>query len=272
MWGAGGKSENAPDWLVQAVNDGTADEKLAAAGYTPEQRRNAIASIESQGSGDYGALGAWTGDPEEGRDRAYGRYQVMGENIPVWAEQYLKKSGVTPEMFLADPQLQDQLFDAVYGDYVAKHGERGAASMWFTGRPDEPEVTDANGKLYGKTYADRYMAALGEAPGATTGGMVTGATSPTQSETPSYTPGVTPFKPAVTRDLDKYNAALTSGIGGLGGGSKAGQLPGRSQVPQGALRGMPLPPMAVGDTSAGDQLRQQLAAAVARLNSGKLFG
>ena len=60
------------------------DAEMKAAGYTPEQRRDAIASIESKGAGDYGALGAWTGDPEEGRDRAYGRYQVMGSNIGPW--------------------------------------------------------------------------------------------------------------------------------------------------------------------------------------------
>ncbi|MEM7318838.1 MAG: hypothetical protein AAF408_07425, partial [Pseudomonadota bacterium] len=51
----------------------------APATYQPEQFRDAIASIESAGSGDYSAVG-----PETGKGRAYGRYQVMDFNIPQW--------------------------------------------------------------------------------------------------------------------------------------------------------------------------------------------
>ena len=70
--------------------------------YLPEQRRNAIASIESQGSGDYKAIGPITN--RQG-NRAYGRYQVMASNIPAWTKQALGQE-MTPDQFLASPEAQ----------------------------------------------------------------------------------------------------------------------------------------------------------------------
>jgi uncharacterized protein (TIGR02594 family) len=224
------------------------DQQMQAAGYTPEQRRNAIASIESAGSGDYAATGPWTGDPEEGRDRAYGRYQVMGKNIGPWAEQYLKQSGVTPEQFIKDPALQDKLFDAVYGGYAQKYGERGAASMWFTGRPDEPAVSDVNGKLTGKTYADRYMEALGATP------QVTHPPNPTVGK-----PDVASAAQVAT-DKDKWGKAFSGAATGyadlrapvLGANGNAPQLP--AQAPMAAA---PMP--FVAESQVDENRRNQLA-------------
>lgn len=231
------------------------DAQMEAAGYTPEQRRNAIASIESAGSGDYAALGSWTGDPVQGRDRAYGRYQVMGSNIGPWAEQYLKKSGVTADQFLKDPALQDQLFDAVFGGYAGKYGERGAASMWFTGRPNEPNVTDVNGKLYGKTYADKYMAALGAPGGASPGG---GAT--TASASPYALP------PAGKDKKDSALAAMAKA--GMSMGNQPWQMPQIEPTPGAARVDQPATPLI--DPQQAEARRQQLASVLARLNQGSL--
>jgi hypothetical protein len=84
----------------------------------------------------------------------------MGENIRPWSREYLGRE-ITPEQFLASPELQDQLFDLVFGGYVKQHGLRGAASKWFTGSADEPERSDVLGKYTGKTYADQFVAGLG---------------------------------------------------------------------------------------------------------------
>jgi hypothetical protein len=93
--------------------------------------REAIASIESRGSGDYAALGPVT---RKG-DRAYGRYQVMGANIPAWTEEVLGRR-MTPQEFVASPEAQDAVFDAKFGGYVEQYGSpEEAASVWFTGRP-----------------------------------------------------------------------------------------------------------------------------------------
>ena len=114
--------------------------------------REAIAAIESRGSGDYGALGAQTGG-----DRAYGRYQVMGNNIPSWSQQALGKT-MTPDQFLADPASQDAIFNNIFGGYVEKYGNpQDAASVWFTGRPQSRGggATDVNG-MSGNGYVDKF--------------------------------------------------------------------------------------------------------------------
>jgi hypothetical protein len=84
--------------------------------------RDAIASIESAGSGDYSAMGPQT----KSGDRAYGRYQVMGANIPNWTKDALGQS-MTPEQFLASPEAQDKVFDHRFGGYADKYGPDGAA-------------------------------------------------------------------------------------------------------------------------------------------------
>ncbi len=114
--------------------------------------REAIAAVESRGSGDYGALGT-----PAGGDRAYGRYQVMGANIPAWSKQALGRS-LTPEQFLADPAAQDAIFNNIFGGYVEKYGTpQDAASVWFTGRPQSRggSATDVNG-MSGNGYVDKF--------------------------------------------------------------------------------------------------------------------
>lgn len=93
--------------------------------------REQIAAVESRGSGGYSAVGPQTASG----DRAYGRYQVMGNNIPEWSQAAIGRK-LTPEQFLADPQAQDAIFDYKFGEYVKRFGNpQDAASAWFTGRP-----------------------------------------------------------------------------------------------------------------------------------------
>ena len=68
-------------------------------------------------------------------DRAYGKYQIMGNNIPSWSKEVLGQS-ISVAQFLANPQLQDQIAAAKIGQYIKKYGTvEDAASMWFSGRP-----------------------------------------------------------------------------------------------------------------------------------------
>ncbi len=89
--------------------------------------RQAIKNIESSG-GNYGALGPVTASG----DRAYGAYQVMGNNVPSWTKSALGYS-MTPSQFLGSPSAQDAVFDKVFGGYVGKYGPSGAAQAWFGG-------------------------------------------------------------------------------------------------------------------------------------------
>jgi hypothetical protein len=90
---------------------------------------NAISGIES--SGRYGLQGPVTGSG----DRAYGKYQVMGNNIGPWTKQALGRE-MTPQEFLNDPDAQDAVFKHQFGNNVDKYGSpQEAASVWFSGRP-----------------------------------------------------------------------------------------------------------------------------------------
>jgi hypothetical protein len=92
---------------------------------------NSIAGIESAGSGDYRAVGPRTSSG----DRAYGRYQVMGNNVGPWTEKHYG-TRLTPQEFLANDAAQDAVFAGEFGSYVDKYGNpQDAASMWFSGRP-----------------------------------------------------------------------------------------------------------------------------------------
>src|SRR3954462_12004125 len=123
-----------------------------------EKWRQGISNIESGGpAGNYKALGQ---EVNRQGDRALGRYQVMASNLPSWSKQVLGKE-MTVDDFLNSPAAQDQIFDSMFSSYVNKYGERGAASMWYTGSPKEPPTTDINGKLTGKTYTDKFIDFLG---------------------------------------------------------------------------------------------------------------
>lgn len=129
--------------------------------------RAAIASIESAGQKDpYRALGPMTRG-----DRAYGKYQVMGNNIPSWTQEVLGRR-MTPQEFLADDAAQDAVFDAKFAQSIAKYGSpEQAASVWFTGRPISPgsqKAQDVTGTS-GSKYVQRFSQALQRGPSGTTG-------------------------------------------------------------------------------------------------------
>jgi len=113
--------------------------------------RDAIAAIESRGSGDYSALGPLTKG-----DRAYGRYQVMGANIPQWSQEALGRT-ISPQEFLNDPAAQDTIFNTRFGGYLKNHSPQDAASIWFTGRPvaqggSARDVTGTSGNQYAAKF------------------------------------------------------------------------------------------------------------------------
>lgn len=127
---------------------------------SPNTYRDAIASIESAGSGDYGAVGPT--HPKMGR--ALGRYQVMEANIGPWSQAALGRA-VTPDEFMADPKIQDAVFDHQFGQYVQKFGPEGAAQAWFggPGGVGKTDRKDSLGTSVGE-YGQRFVKATGGAP------------------------------------------------------------------------------------------------------------
>jgi hypothetical protein len=117
--------------------------------------RNGIAAIESDGSGGYEAVGA----THEEYGRALGRYQIMEANIPQWSKAALGRE-VSVDEFMANPAIQDAIFDHRFGQYVEEHGEEGAARAWFGGEGGINNVngSDVHGRLtigdYGSTFVN----------------------------------------------------------------------------------------------------------------------
>jgi len=118
----------------------------------------AIAGIES--GGKYDALGPST----RTGDRAYGKYQVMGANIPEWTQAALGKQ-MTPQEFLTNPDAQEAVFKQRFGQYVDKYGPEGAAKAWFAGEKGmkNPNARDILGTTV-QGYADKFNKAIGGAP------------------------------------------------------------------------------------------------------------
>ena len=125
-----------------------------------------IAKKES--GGNYGAVG-----PATRGDRAYGKYQVMGANVPQWTREALGQS-MTPLEFLHSPQAQEAVARAKLGSYMQQYGPVGAANAWFTGSPHpNPKSADVLGTT-AANYASQTTAGIPNTvthappPGATT--------------------------------------------------------------------------------------------------------
>lgn len=119
--------------------------------------RGAIASIESAGSGGHAAVGPT--HPELGR--ALGKYQIMEANIGPWSREILGRE-ITADEFMANPALQDAIFDGKFGQYVQQYGPEGAAQAWFGGPGGVGKLDrkDSLGTSIGG-YTEKFRNALG---------------------------------------------------------------------------------------------------------------
>lgn len=117
---------------------------------------NAIAQIES--GGDYGTVGPTT----KTGDKAYGKYQVMGSNVPSWTK-IATGTSMSPSDFLKDPDAQDQVFNTYFGGALNKYGNpQDAASVWFSGKPYAQGQDKSDGYNTGKDYVSKFNAALAQ--------------------------------------------------------------------------------------------------------------
>lgn len=123
-------------------------------------RRAAIGGIESNVRGDpYQAVGSVTANG----DRAYGKYQIMGRNIPQWSQAALGRAVSVPE-FMSSKAIQDAIFDHRFGGYVRNYGEEGAARAWYAGEKGMKNLnaTDIHGRLNVQQYGQDYLRRLGQ--------------------------------------------------------------------------------------------------------------
>jgi len=129
-----------------------------------EQFFRAIAEQES--GGRYNAVGV-----EVRGDRAYGKYQVMGNNVPSWTRTYYGRS-LTPQQFLNNPQAQEAVARGVLKSYYKKYGPRGAASAWYSGNPNlDMSTRPQSGGPSIKDYVDQVIRRAGGMPSTPTEGI-----------------------------------------------------------------------------------------------------
>jgi len=165
-----------------------------------EQYRNAIGTVES--GNDYAALGPVT----DSGDRAYGRYQVMGNNIPEWTKRHLG-TAMTPEQFLADKAAQDKVFDGETSAAYKKHGNLDdVTSTWFSGRP----VAQAGNASDGYNTVPQYLSKVNKVLGAPSGPAAINAAA---GIPPSPGPGA--MTSAFAKTGDDNTGALTPQPGAL---------------------------------------------------------
>lgn len=124
---------------------------------TFEQFFSAIAEQES--GGNYGAVGVWVRG-----DRAYGKYQVMGANIPSWTKKHYGKA-LTPQQFLNNPKAQEAVARGTLKGYFNKYGARGAASAWYSGNPNlHMSTSSQSGGPSIKGYVDSVLGKAAKYP------------------------------------------------------------------------------------------------------------
>lgn len=165
--------------------------------------------------------------------RALGAYQVMESNLPSWSQAAVGRQ-VTPDEFLKNPEIQDQIARHRFSQYAEKHGLDNAASMWHSGVP--LAQAQARKDVLGTRTPD-YVRDIARRAGSDTGGS---------------TDGVQVAQPNPQADLPADGAAEA-------GGPPA--QPGFFEGGPGALFGMPQK-----DWNAGDAMLGVGAALMARDN------
>ena len=172
--------EAAPAAAPQGGGNPLAGVQPMAMGSDLDRAANAITSIES--GGRYDALGPVT----KSGDRAFGRYQVMGENIPSWTEQYVGRR-MTPQEFLASQEAQDAVFRGEFGRLKQKHGPEGAARAWFAGEggmnnPNARDILGTSVADYSRKFTSAF--APGQAPAAAPQVAQAGGAAPQPASVP----------------------------------------------------------------------------------------
>ena len=118
--------------------------------------KEAMAKQESAGSGDYKAISPVNRNGQ----RAYGRYQVLSSNIPVWTQKYLGQA-LSVQDFMNSPEAQDKVFEARAKELYKQYGNwEDVAAVWFSGRPLQGNTSsDVTGKTVPQYIKDiqNYM-------------------------------------------------------------------------------------------------------------------
>ncbi len=122
----------------------------------PASVKQAIANIESRGSGDYKAVSPVNTNGQ----RAYGKYQVLASNIPQWSKNALGRE-VSVQEFLASPDIQEKVVDHEIKRLLAIYSPDDVAAIWFSGKPlannNRADVTGTSVPQYVTRFREELM-------------------------------------------------------------------------------------------------------------------
>lgn len=144
--------KNAPNPLGTEVSYQSQNQRI-----NTQALRAAISSQES--GGDYSAISKHT---SQSGIHSYGRYQILGSNIPQWTKEALGKT-LTVKQFLKDPKAQDAVFMWHINNLSKKYGNiNDIASVYFSGGPYEKnrKKADKSGltvEEYAASLSKRYQ-------------------------------------------------------------------------------------------------------------------
>lgn len=113
----------------------------------------AQAFVSQESGGDYGAISTST---DSKGNHAYGKYQILGTNIPAWTKEVLGKS-MTPAQFLKDQKAQDAIFQWHLNNLIKRYGNiEDVASAYFSGGPyaQNRNHKDKSGKTVAEYVSD----------------------------------------------------------------------------------------------------------------------
>lgn len=155
-------------------------------------------------------------------DRAYGAYQVMGNNVPNWTQKWAGRA-LTPSQFLADTAAQDAVFKGQFGSYVRQYGPSGAAQAWLggPGSVGRLNVADINGTTvggYGARFDELYRQFSGA--GSAVDGLAKSATT-TAGNVGQLGSGLGGLTAAVDQSTNQFGE-LARALPGLGSGGTGG--------------------------------------------------
>lgn len=117
----------------------------------------ALAKIESAGSGGYKAVGPVVKTGMYKGQRAYGRYQVMESNIGPWSREVMGRPYTKEEWMENKDGVQDKVTASRMAASYHKYGTwEDAASVWFTGQPLSKGRNRSDGGLTGNQYVTKF--------------------------------------------------------------------------------------------------------------------
>lgn len=95
-------------------------------------------------------------------DRAYGKYQIMGNNIGWMSKEALGRK-VSKEEYMNNPEIQEQIARYQINKLIKKYGPEGAARAWFAGEGGMNKMNrkDAYGTSV-KGYSNRFKGLYGK--------------------------------------------------------------------------------------------------------------